>query len=337
MAITLPRNALIKLTGLNTSAQRNLKRITGYSASGGYVTFYTPSTSGLVNDSTVVISNMSGAPSATWSFTVNSVTATSFRTPSNTYLSWPVSVIRTYRNDTLRYLDAIIYGTMTIKPQDTVALACGSSFPTSDLTVAITSNSDIIFTQNGSDFSGGASYPLYSAGPVWTSPTNGTATLKATAAGVNGGVRTPGLNNVYWAVGGGPSTLTLSDHSRSPLKATPEDISKGGRTVDATMRKSHIASKQTFSTDWDLLPADAVATVDGYAGGKDLLDFYNNNVSSFTMELYNRDAARKGSSPDSVYTVMIKDFDYEIVKRNIQSPDGRLTDYWNVSLALEEV
>lgn len=331
MAITLPRNALIKLTGLNTYAQRNLKTVTGFSASGGYVTFYTNSTSGLVNGNTVTVSNMQGAP-AQWSFTVSNVTATSFRTSSVAAISWPVSILRCYRNGNRRYLDAMLYGQTTVKPGDTATLNAGPSFPSSSMTVAMTTNSEIIFTNDAGDFAGGAQYPYYSNGVNDVIPGGAqTITLNSTSA-----TRTPALVNVYWSIGGGASTVTLSDHSREALDATPEEISDGGRTVDGTMRKSHIASKQTFSTSWTLLPADAVATVDGFAGGKDLLDIYNNNVGAFNMELYTRDSARKGSAPDFIYRVFIKDFDYSVIKRNVLAPTGVLTDYWDVKLSLEE-
>jgi hypothetical protein len=330
VAITLPRNALIKLTGLNTYAQRNLQEITGYSVSGSQTTFYTPTTNGLVNGNTVVIANMQGAPTPIWSFTVSNVTANSFRVASA--LSWPISAARCYKNGTLRYLDFIIYGNTTVKAGDTVTIAGATSMPSGSFVISKSGNTEMIFTQNGSDFAGGASYPDYTAGPSFYSP-GGTLTLTATS-----GTRSPGLTNVYWAIGGGASTATLSDHSRSPLTMHPTEIARGDRTVSGTLRKSHTASKYEFSVDWELLPADAVATVDGFAGGKDLQNIYNNNVSAFTMEVYSRDSARKTSTgPDFSFNVMIKDFDAKIVKRNIQSPDGKLTDYWDVSLQLEEV
>ena len=338
MAITLPRNALIKFTNLNTYAQRNLNEITGFAASGGVITFYTPATTGLSNGSTVVISNMPGAPSATWSFVVSNVTATSFTTPGSTYLTWPIGTLRCYGTGVptvnMFYLDAILSGTTTLKPGDTVALEAGASFPATDMVAAITTNNEVIF-KSGTVFSGGASYPLYTASgaPNDVAPSgNKLLKLKTTAA-----TRSPGLTSVYWAKGGGASSVTLSDHLRSGFDISPESIEVKQRTANGTMRKSHIASKSAFSVSWDLLPADAVATVDGYAGGNELKEVFNNNVNPFTMELYNRDSARKGSSPDSVYNIYLDDFKYTIEKRNVYSPDGRLTDYWNVQLTLVEV
>lgn len=337
MAITLPRNALIKFTGLNTYAQRNLNEITGFSTTGGVITFYTPATTGLSNGATVVISNMPGAPSTSWSFVVSNVTATSFTTPGSTYLTWPIGTVRCYSTTgPMYYLDSILSGTTTLKPGDTVALEAGSNFPTADTVVSITSNTEVIL-KSGTIFVNGTEslYTLYNSagGPTNVDPSgNKLLKLKITAA-----TRSPGLTSVYWALGGGPTTATLSDHKRSPLEVSPEEIDVKTRTANGTMRKSHTASKGLFSVSWEYLPADAVATVDGYAGGNDLKNIYNNNVGPFTMEVYNRDSARKTSAPDAVYNVYIDDFNYSIEKRNVYSPDGKLTDYWNVQLTLAEV
>lgn len=334
MAITLPRNALIKFTNLNTYAQRNLREITGYSASGGYITFYTQSTSGIINGSTVVISNMPGAPASIWTFTVSNVTATSFRTSSTASLVWGISTLRCYKTSgPMYYLDSILNGTTTIKAGDTITLSAGASFPSGSQTVAIATNTELIL-KSGSIFVGGTEslYPDYSSGTNDVAPGGaGTLTLNTTAA-----TRTPGLTGVYWAPGGGSSSLTLSDHSRAPLDISTESIENSSRVVSGLMRKSHVASKSTFSTSWELLPADSVATVDGYAGGQDLLNMWANNTGSFNMEVYNRDSARKGSAPDAIYKVFIRDFSRSIVKRNVYSPDGNLTDYWDVQLSLEE-
>lgn len=328
MAITLPLNALIRLTNLNTSAQRNLRKVTGFTASGGVLTFYTPNTTGLSNGSLVSISKMSGAAEVLTA-TVSNVQAGSFQIPG--YLSWPVSSLRTYKSS-LYYADTLIHGTHALKPGDSFTLNVGSSVSIASTSCSITTNTNIVFT-SPSKFDGTAIYNSYKEGvSINELDAPATITLNSTA-----GIRSPGLNNVYWAIGGGASSITLSDHSRKELKVSSDTIEKGGRLIDGTLRTQHIASKNTYSTSWDLLPADAIATVDGYAGGNDILTVWQNNVGPITMELYNRDSARKGSIPDSTVTVKMKSPSIDIVRRNILAPNGILTDYWNVSVEFEEV
>ncbi len=329
MAIVLPVNALIKLTNLNTSAQRNLRKVTGFTASGGVLTIYTPNTTGLSNGSLVVISNMSGA-TGTLTANVSNVQAGSFQISG--YLSWPVASVRTYKSASSFYIDTILHGTHALKAGDSLTMNVGAAVSVSSTACSITTNTNIVF-KSPTVFGGTASYPFYKEGMSINAPGSpATITLNTTAA-----VRSPGLNNVYWAIGGGATSVTLSDHSRKELKITADTIEKGGRLIDGTLRTQHIASKNTYSTSWDLLPADSNATVDGYAGGNDLLTIWQNNVGPITMELYNRDSARKGSTPDSTVTVKMKPPAVDIARRNVMSPNGRLTDYWNVSLEFEEV
>jgi hypothetical protein len=105
------------------------------------------------------------------------------------------------------------------------------------------------------------------------------------------------------------------------------------------MRKYHTASKRTFSLRWSLLPADAEYTVDQYAGGQEIQQAYINNSGEFTMEIYNRESARKGnpSVPEETVKVRIKDFSYSIAKRGVEYGNGKITDFWDVDLTLEEV
>lgn len=329
MATVLPVNALIKLKDLNTSAQRNLRKITGFYAVDGFLTIYTPNTTGLTNGSSVVISNMAGA-SSTITATVSNVLPGSFQITKT--LTWPVASVRTYSTATHFYIDTILHGTHTLKPGDVFTLNVGSCVSVTSTACSIASNTNVVFKSTMS-FGGTASYPLYSNGiSINELQAPSTITLNSTGA-----IRSPGLSNVYWAIGGGATSITLSDHSRKELKIAPDVIEKGGRLADGTLRTSHIASKNTYSTSWDLLPADSIATVDGFAGGNDLLTVWQNNVGPITMELYNRDSARKGANPDSTVVVKMKPPSIDIVRRNVQSPDGRLTDYWNVSVEFEEV
>lgn len=170
--------------------------------------------------------------------------------------------------------------------------------------------------------------------------------------------------------------LILSDHNRKEISFKPERIEKRERTVNGRMRSYHIADKMTISTSWDMLPsrafsvnpqlnvatglptatvnfdgmrnsggtitydADRKYTVDGGAGGNELLDWYQNHTGSFYVFLaYDK----KGNFAESgqyghlaeyneVIEMFITSFDYTVVKRG-----GSNFDFWNVSVTLEEV
>ena len=157
----------------------------------------------------------------------------------------------------------------------------------------------------------------------------------------------------------GDDFLILSDHSRKEISFKPERIEKRERMVNGRMRSYHIADKLTISTSWDMLPSRAFSgdpqfntttglvstagltqyTVDGGAGGNELLDWYNNHTGSFYVFLaYDK----KGNFAESgqyghlaeyneVIEMFVSSFDWNVVKR------GNNFDFWNVSVTLEEV
>jgi hypothetical protein len=135
------------------------------------------------------------------------------------------------------------------------------------------------------------------------------------------------------------SSATLSDHNRASIQVSYEEIEQTERTVDGTLRYHHTASKRKYSLSWKDLPADSSGTVDGFSGGKDMLDIYMNNKGAFYLLVNNRNSARKTSLlPESKLLVRFSDFSYEIVKRNfVISETGKLTDLWNVNFSLEEL
>ena len=102
--------------------------------------------------------------------------------------------------------------------------------------------------------------------------------------------------------------LIISDHNRQPIEFKPTRIEKRERTINGRMRSYHIADKMTISTSWDNLPSRAYTdaadfgiatglspykgqspsqefTVDGGAGGAELLDWYENHKGSFWVFL----------------------------------------------------
>jgi hypothetical protein len=172
-------------------------------------------------------------------------------------------------------------------------------------------------------------------------------------------------NNVYVPQGyevnaatAGDDFIVLSDHGRKEISFKPERIEKRERMINGRMRSYHIADKLTISTSWDMLPSRAFRddpnfnvttglstikpfTIDGGAGGNELLDWYQNHTGSFYVFLaYDRKSnfAESGqyghlAEYNEVIEMFISSFDYNIVKRG--GPNNY--DLWNVSVTLEEV
>jgi hypothetical protein len=158
--------------------------------------------------------------------------------------------------------------------------------------------------------------------------------------------------------------LIISDHNRQPIEFKPTRIEKRERTINGRMRSYHIADKMTITTSWDNLPSRAYPdvadfgittglspykgqspsqefTVDGGAGGAELLDWYENHKGSFWVFLsydkYKNFAAGESqfnhlNKYSQIMEVYISDFSYSVQKRG-----GTNMDLWNVSLTLEEV
>lgn len=161
--------------------------------------------------------------------------------------------------------------------------------------------------------------------------------------------------------------IILSDHNRQPMSISQQRIENRQRMINGTMRSYHIADKITISTSWNNLPSrsfsrnvifnssgvaqmsgsDLENTVDGGAGGVELLDWYENHSGPFYVFLgydkYNSDSLKvSGSVTDasfeylSIYNdvrlMYFSSFEYSIEKRG-----GTNFDFWNVSVSLEEV
>jgi hypothetical protein len=153
------------------------------------------------------------------------------------------------------------------------------------------------------------------------------------------------------------SFLILSDHNRQGIDFKPTRIEKRERTINGRMRSYHIADKMTLSTSWSDLPSRAFDsnpefdangnftdglnsyTVDGGAGGNELLDWYNSHTGSFYMFLAYDNKNVFGTDDNSynrlnqyqqVLEVFFSDFSYNVKKRSNK------IDFWDVSLSVEE-
>lgn len=151
--------------------------------------------------------------------------------------------------------------------------------------------------------------------------------------------------------------LILSDHNRSSIDFKPTRIELRQRMVNGNMRSYHIADKLNISFSWTNLPSraypnvakfDAVGkpnqsleyTVDGGAGGVELLDWYERHQGPFWMFLaydkYNNfgkddNAFLHLTGYNEIVQVYFSNFNYTVQKR------GRTNhDLWDISVELEE-
>jgi len=176
-------------------------------------------------------------------------------------------------------------------------------------------------------------------------------------------------------VTGQSTILILSDHNRSPIDVSKIRIEARDRMINGRMRSYHIADKMSISVSWEMLPSRSFAgdplfssstglsqnpfidrvtnpknpantaefqyTIDGGAGGVEILDWYENHTGPFWVYLA-YDKYNNFEEEDNPYEYLdvynegvemyIADFSYSIQKRGTNN-----FDYYNVSVTLEEV
>lgn len=167
--------------------------------------------------------------------------------------------------------------------------------------------------------------------------------------------------------------IILSDGNRSEISLGGQRIENRQRMINGNMRSYWTADKLTLSVSWTRLPSRAYSgdvtfnqttglienspntysmyTVDGGAGGVDILNWYENHPGPFWVflgydkfringvENYNR-----LSGYNQVLKMYFSSFEYVIEKRggtnsgNMWNNDGiNGFDFWNISFSLEEV
>lgn len=168
------------------------------------------------------------------------------------------------------------------------------------------------------------------------------------------------LDNGFYVPTGleGQDFIIISDHNRSEISFNQQRIETRQRMVNGGLRSYWIADKLNISTSWNRLPsrpfnekmeflnngepADSgynSYTVDGAAGGVDMLSWYENNPGSFYLYLsYDKYKINNVENYDRLqtYTQILKvyfsSFDYDVEKRS-----GAEFDFWNINVSLEEV
>lgn len=157
--------------------------------------------------------------------------------------------------------------------------------------------------------------------------------------------------------------IVLSDHNRAELDLGFQRIEDRRRMINGTMRSYFVADKRTLSTSWNMLPSRSASdnetygfdgklerladgrypqiyTVDGGAGGTELLDWYETHSGPFWVFMaYDKYTAFAGADKYSqldkyseILHMYISSFSYSVVKRG-----QNMMDLWNVSISLEEV
>jgi hypothetical protein len=154
--------------------------------------------------------------------------------------------------------------------------------------------------------------------------------------------------------------IILSDHNRSPIDFSFTRIEQRQRMINGRMRSLHVADKMSIKLSWSNLPSRSFAsnpdftslgsaikpsdesyTVDGGAGGNDILDWYQNHPGSFWVYLsYDRNSNFAGDPTrynrlgeyNQIVEMYIADFSYTVEKRGASNHD-----LWNIQVSLEEV
>ena len=161
--------------------------------------------------------------------------------------------------------------------------------------------------------------------------------------------------------------IICSDHNRKEIGISQQRIENRQRMVNGTMRSYHIADKVNISVSWEMLPSrsysrnvlfnsagvavtsngDASYTVDGGAGGVELLDWYENHSGPFYVYL----GYDKFNSPSTMVGGQVTDASFNYLgvyndvrlmyfasfQHTVQKRGGSNHDLWSVSVSLEEV
>ena len=147
----------------------------------------------------------------------------------------------------------------------------------------------------------------------------------------------------------------LSDHSRSPIQISYENIETSQRMASGKLRKYVIASKRKISTDWQNLPSLDSNVVDYSAGGHGaawMKSFYDGNVflpiyvkliyAKETTATYNAVPVNSTYSDSfkttgDVFQAYMTGFTYDVQKRMVSSSTNTGYDYVNVKIDFTEI
>ena len=161
--------------------------------------------------------------------------------------------------------------------------------------------------------------------------------------------------------------IICSDHNRKEIQISQQRIETRQRMINGTMRSYHVADKINLSVSWEMLPSrsfsrnvlfnssgssilntgDISYTVDGGAGGVELLDWYENHSGPFYVYL----GYDKFNSPSNQVANQVTDASFNYLgiyndvrhmyfssfSHTIQKRGSTNHDFWSISVSLEEV
>lgn len=167
--------------------------------------------------------------------------------------------------------------------------------------------------------------------------------------------------------------IILTDGNRGEIAMSNQRIESRQRMVNGNMRSYWTADKLSLSTSWNRIPSRAYSTsvdfdetngqittnpdfysmytVDGGAGGVDILSWYENHPGPFYVFLaYDKfridgiENFDRLNGYNQVLKMYFSSFDYNIEKRGGTNTGNMWTnnktvgyDFWNIGLSLEEV
>jgi len=168
-------------------------------------------------------------------------------------------------------------------------------------------------------------------------------------------------NGVYVPNGyEGTDFIILSDHNRSDISINNTRIETRQRMINGNMRSYFISDKLGISSSWNRLPSRPYNkeitfdpdtgdiqqsqpytsyTVDGAAGGVDMLSWYESHPGPFYCYLaYDKYRINDISNYDrlNIYNQIVKVY-FSAFSYNIEKRSNGGFDFWNVSMSLEEV
>lgn len=160
------------------------------------------------------------------------------------------------------------------------------------------------------------------------------------------------LDSGVWVPQGVENTdfIILTDHNRGEIQVGQTRIESRQRMVNARMRSYYTADKTTLSTSWNRIPSRAYSiptnfntttgaqigvgteyTVDGGAGGSQMLEWYNSHTGAFWVYLsYDRNGDNLNIYNDR-RLMFFSSFEHVVEKRGANN-----FDMWNISVSLEE-
>lgn len=169
----------------------------------------------------------------------------------------------------------------------------------------------------------------------------------------------------------GEDFIILSDHNRGSVSMSKQRIETRNRMINGTMRSYHTADKINVSCSWVRLPSRSYSstptytdgilnqtqvtasasgtllgyspeeyTVDGGAGGAELLSWYEDHPGPFWVFLsYDESGSGNLNRYTQVLQMYFSSFEYEVEKRGQAWSSGTAAgfDFWNISMSLEQV